>query len=123
LDGEGTFYVKKNDQIAVMCSNTHKPSIYWLKEMFGGSVHYTDPKKPHHRRLFTWQVVANDAVRVCSAVAVHLKQKVEQCLLLMAVKQTMSDEYMTMNGVPADVKAERRRLAKLCTESKHVAWD
>lgn len=93
LDGEGCFFIHrrengKHHKGAISCSNTHRPTIEWFQQTFGGSISKGKSRKSNHRPVYSWQVVANDAFEICGAVLPYLKQKTEQALLLFALQQT-----------------------------------
>lgn len=120
LDGEGCFHVQKHDKISILCSNTYKPVIEWFGKTFGGSVSKSNRKlKENHRTIYTWQVVANDAVKVCQAIAPYLKEKTSQALLLMAIQQLKTKGGRKITG---ELRVERDRLVSLFRGTKHVSW-
>ena len=121
IDGEGCFSVGKNWKICVSCANTHKPVVEWLQTHFGGSFckNGTRLKKPNHRRIYSWSVVARDADRFCKAVAPYLRVKAEQALLLIAIQQTMTPGGKRLSE---EIIAERNRLSSMVKELKHVSW-
>lgn len=120
LDGEGCFHVQKHDKISILCSNTYKPVIEWLGKTFGGSVHRSKRKrKENHRTIYTWQVVCNDALRVCQAVAPYLKEKTAQALLLITLQQLKTKGGRKLSK---DERQERDRLIVIFKGMKHVAW-
>lgn len=123
LDGEGCFSSSgKYCKIHVTCANTNRPIIEWLHKRFGGVlvVSKQRPNKPHHRRMFTWQLVSNQAADFCRVIAPYLKEKAPQALLLIAIQQTITGKGDRQNI--SYYLEERRRLAQILKEMKHVAW-
>lgn len=124
LDGEGCFSVDEGRwKIRVSCANTNRPIIEWLCRNFGGSFckNATRRRKPHHRRTYSWSVVARDASDFCCVVAPYLKEKAEQALLLIAIQQTMG--IRRGRFTPPVILEERRNLSQRLKELKHVSWE
>lgn len=124
IDGEGCFYIDKNWKISISCSNTDKPIIEWLKRKFGGSIckNATRINKPNHRRVYSWQIVANQAALLLNAIVPYLKIKTEQALILLAIQQTKTNSR-DGRRVKENIRLERIRLENRLRELKHVTWD
>ena len=113
LDGEGCFTtVGKYCKPTVACATTHRPTIKWLHDLFGGSFGVAKGKKANHRPTFHWRVVGRAAARVCMIVAPFLKEKQRQAALLIAI-QALSNCPKIGNRVDPDAKSERERLAMM----------
>jgi hypothetical protein len=121
IDGEGCFWIGQHHKIGLSVSNTHKPTIEWLQRKFGGSISNPRKRKQHHRPVYTWQIVSQEALKVLQAVVPFLREKTEQALLLIALQQTKG---LPLRGRKLDpeVFAERERLSELFKGTRHVAW-
>lgn len=123
VDGEGCLPVSPRTwKIAVLVSNTHRPTIEWFHARFGGSTTKArPPRKANHRPIYTWQIVRRDAHRFLRQTVPYLNEKTVQALLMISIQQTMG---MGRVGVrtPPDVTEERMRLYDLLQRTKHVTW-
>lgn len=117
LDGEGCFFVGRNDKITITCSNTNKAVIDWFKETFGGSSCSTPGRKTGHRTMFMWQVVSLDALKLLSSIITYLKVKQEQAVGLMLMQATM-----TKGGKPIrpEIRKERDIISLRVKEAKRA---
>ena len=119
LDGEGCFTVRNERQAMVVCENTHRPTIEWLHQMFGGSMSANvRKKKPTWRPTYRWSVVSRQAAEVCRLVAPYLREKMEQALLLIAIQQLSGNQGARS---PTEQMQERTRLAVMVKGLKHVS--
>lgn len=122
VDGEGCLWIGPRWKIGVTIANTHKPTIEWFHQRFGGSLSKArPPRKANHRPVYQWQIVSRDAARFLKQVAPYLGEKTEQALLLISLQQTMGMPLLGRKVAP-EVAEERDRLAGLFKGMKHVSW-
>ena len=108
MDGEGCFYITPAPtyKVHVRCSNTYKPIIDRLQELFGGSVTEDVKRKPHHKQCYSWGVVARDAEKVCKTLLPYLKEKKERALACILIRQ-----FNTQGKRPSkEILEEKERL-------------
>lgn len=79
------------------------------------------PRKANHRPVYGWSIVANDLGCLLEAVVPYLKEKTEQALLLLALRQTMRAPRKGRYIDPT-VRAERERLSVIFRGTRRVAW-
>lgn len=121
LDGEGCFsaYEGQGWKVRISCDNASPEPIAWLQRHFGGTATESSRRRrANHRRMHHWAVVGTAAGALCEAIAPYLKQKAPQALLLIGLRQLMT------NGgapIPPDLLAERARLGGLLKEAKQHA--
>lgn len=122
VDGEGCLWIGRHWKIGVTVANTHRPTVEWFCERFGGSIiKPRPPRKPNHRPVYAWQVVSRDASQFLRAIAPYMREKTPQALLLIALQQTMS---LPLKGRKVDpiVAEERNRLSEIFKGMRHVSW-
>ncbi len=120
LDGEGCFTVVKRWKIVVACENTYRPTIERLHKIFGGCfTPMVRKRKKNWRPTYRWAVVSNDALQVCQSVAVYLKEKQPQAVMLIALQQTMG--MPRVNGrLDPEVVEFRNEVSEKVRALKHV---
>ena len=117
LDGEGCFCADNDGRIGIVCENTYKPVIDWLQAKFGGYVSVINTSNPKWRTTYRWSINGKEAYHLCQYIVPFLKEKMEQCGLLIAYYQLSK---FTKRGVkvPEIVADERKRLALLVKGAK-----
>lgn len=71
IDGEGTITLwnRTNSKFrtpVVSCSSTTYAIIEFLLKTYGGTVCKQKVRQPHHKQSWSWRVVQNRAINVCS---------------------------------------------------------
>lgn len=74
--------------LRIKISNTDARLMVWLKERFGGSVHWADRKLPGRKRIFAWEVSAKKAEVLLLGCLDFLLLKREQADLGLALRAT-----------------------------------
>lgn len=83
VDGEGCFLWTKGAEFKL--TNTHLPTLAWLKNHFGGAIYNKSTgKDPEHwRPRFVWMLRKREHLRpFMQAIMPHLREKRDQCLVL-----------------------------------------
>lgn len=121
LDGEGCFVIDKQWKICITCSNTDINVIQWFKKKFGGSVarNYR-PRKPHHRPIYTWQIVGAQAEDFLRSITPYLLVKAPQGLLQIALQQSKRAKPTKGSRLTPEIIEERSFYKNLITELKRV---
>ena len=124
LDGEGCFTVSnpRSALAVVTCTNTHKPTIEWLRDTFGGSIAAPRvPKKANHRPTYTWNITGQEAIELISKLAPYLKEKARQALLIMKIQDTKNQPLVGRKVDPIFLE-ERKRLIQMLKDMKHEVY-
>lgn len=86
IDGEGCFLFQKNCP-TLKVSNTHLPTLVWLRDRFAGFIYNKGGNDPAHwRPRFTWVLSGKKAVPVIESIRPYLREKREQADLVCALR-------------------------------------
>lgn len=124
LDGEGCFWAYQDShslRYGIACENTHRPTVEWIAQTFGGSVVVVKGKKSNHRTTYRWAVVGKQARTLCEELVPHLREKARQAIILIALNQTSS--YPKLGRcIHPETRDERERLVSMIKGEKRVSW-
>ncbi len=129
MDGEGCFQANSQDRyIYLSLSNTHKPTLEWIRDTFGGNLSKQKPRKElHYRPIYQWRIWALGAYPLCKALLPYLKEKKEQAEVLIQIQETLFKggglrDPLDRRKPHPSVLEEREILVKRLKELKHVSW-
>jgi hypothetical protein len=84
IDGEGCFRYDTTPRLTV--SNTHLPTLRWLKRLFGvGSVSASGNHRG--RPQFRWLVSGENAIEVIEELVPYLREKKPQAQLVLDIRE------------------------------------
>lgn len=100
FDGDGNFvayWTPSQKHFKAMVTNTYRPTLEWLAEMFGGSIHLqqsTLGKKP----CYSWHCTGKNAYEFIKQVLPYLREKQEHAsfMLTMWEKRSNTEEFKQM---------------------------
>ena len=121
LDGEGCFFAYGHHRYGIVCENTHRPTVEWLQELFGGNVTICKGRKSNHRTTYRWVVVGNEAAAVCKVIAPFLKEKWRSATIIIMFNHTTGLPLVGRNIHP-EVKEARMKLVSMMKDQKRVSW-
>lgn len=88
IDGEGCF-TSTNTGVFVRVAHSHKPSLEFLLELFGGTLHEHNHGRPaHYKRIWRWVVCGEEAKSTCEKLLPYLKEKLPQANLILEILNT-----------------------------------
>lgn len=97
FDGEGCIFLKKSIKgknysysLQIRVSATYVPTLEFVRDAFGGTVHLEKKYATHHKQSYGWGLVGKDAHRFLVAIIPYLREKRDQALL--------ADEYVKSIG-------------------------
>jgi hypothetical protein len=118
LDGEGCFQAPRESCLRIQCSNTYRPVLEWILNIFGGSItDRIDRRKASYKPLFVWYVDNRKAVECCKVLLPYLKEKKEQATLIIELHATFGT---TGKRISEEVRTKRNILRQKLKDLKRV---
>lgn len=108
LDGEGYFTFGGSPTVGV--SNTHLPSLKFLRGLYGGTVGRKTFGDDRTRPAYEWRCYGKNAVAVIQAVLPFLREKAPQAMIVLHLAATKPGP-------------EREALAAKLSRLKRVRFD
>lgn len=116
LDGEGCFSAYDGMRFSVCASNTYKPTLNWLKKIWGGNVvKNIDRRGGNRRQVYMWYVCGDNAINLCNKIIPFSKEKLAQAKII--VKLGKLRKSRGNHKLLPSVKFKRD---KLCLEIKRL---
>lgn len=121
LDGEGSFASSPRGRISIICENTHRPTLEWIKTTFGGRLVAVSAalKKPHWKPSWRWTLCDEAAAELCRSLQPFLREKAAQADILMQIQasKTRGGRRLTQEEL-----IWRAEMAARLKELKHVRY-
>ena len=127
-DGEGYIGIVRNQglRLFIQITNTKPEVLYWMKELFGGSIHKgqykseSDPRFFNAKPTYKWTIVSRQAETFLEAIQPYLRIKSELCQFALDFQVTkLWGEYNSKNPPPEDIVDYREWIREQVRELNH----
>jgi len=126
FDGEGTAYIAKNGSISIAVTNSHKPTLEYLQQLFGGTLKFKAKTKNKQCYSLCWYGLK--AYELCCVVYDFLITKKKAVKFLIDWMEERSQyRHLHVPGIRGSTQNTQRQerldwFRKQVTEEVHAEY-
>lgn len=103
--------------LKVVLASTTRSIVYYLKELFGGSISCRSSNGTNRKPLYSWCIVSSAAIDFLNSILPYLRIKKEQALIGIAWQDTVKDRGPCSYSI--EEKERRELLYRQLKELNH----